>query len=201
MKTVQFDTFHNKYVFHNWLVEFSFICLRLFLEIGLKHEWTVYLVLSDVLCTVRCTLYFLFWKYKVHRTVHQYVGINIYSTGNKKRVQSTSESTFMYFRMYSVLSIVLCTFKCTLKGTRCTLNNVGKQDFTFSKNQKNTSIMHAHAFFCMSTSISTRVHTFPKVLTQILVNERPSSTIDTNHKSYLHKKNYKQQLQDFVVEG
>ena len=25
--------------------------------------------------------------------------------------------------------------------------------------------MHAHAFFCMSTSISTRVDTFPKVLT------------------------------------
>jgi hypothetical protein len=24
--------------------------------------------------------------------------------------------------------------------------------------------MHAHAFFCMSTSISTRVHTFTKVL-------------------------------------
>ena len=41
------------------------------------------------------------------------------------------------------------------------LNNVGKHDFTISKKQKNTLIMHAHVFFCMSTSISTRVHTFP----------------------------------------
>jgi hypothetical protein len=145
MKTVPFDTFHNNYVFHNCGWTFLF-CLSLFLEIGLKHAWTVYLVLSDVLCTFRCTLYFHCWKYKVHRLVHEYIGINICSTGNEKRVQSTSKSTFMYFQMYSVLSIVLCTFKCTLKGTRCMLNNVWKHNFTFSKNQKYTSIMHAHAF-------------------------------------------------------
>ena len=60
----------------------------------------------------------------------------MFSTGNRKRVQSTSESTFMYFRMYFVLSIVLCTFKCTLKSTRCTFDNVRKHDLTFSKNQK-----------------------------------------------------------------
>ena len=119
-----------------WLVEFSFFCLSLFLEIGLKHAWTVYLVLSDVLCTFGCTLYFHFWKYKVHRKVHHNVGIDIFSTGNWKRVQSTSESTFMYFRMYFVLSIVLCTFKCTLKSTRCTFDNVRKHDLTFSKNEK-----------------------------------------------------------------
>ena len=41
------------------------------------------------------------------------------------------------------------------------LNNVGKQDFTFSKKKY---INYACAcIFCMSTSISTRVHTFPKV--------------------------------------
>jgi hypothetical protein len=136
MKTVQFDTFHNNYVFHNWLVEFSFFCLSLFLEIRLKHAWPVYLVLSDVLCTFGCTLYFHFWKYKVLPKVHRCGGINIFSTGNRKRVQSTSESTFMYFRMYFVLSIVLCTFKCTLKSTRCTFDNVRKHDLTFSKNQK-----------------------------------------------------------------
>ena len=37
-------------------------------------------------------------------------------------------------------------------------------DFTFSKYQKNMSVMHAHAFFCMSTSICTRILTFPKGL-------------------------------------
>jgi hypothetical protein len=31
--------------------------------------WAVYLVLSDVLCTFGCTLYFHFWKFKVHRTL------------------------------------------------------------------------------------------------------------------------------------
>jgi hypothetical protein len=98
-------------------LNFPFFCLSLFLEIGLKHAWTVYLVLSDVLCTFGCTLYFHFWKYKVHRKVHHCVGINIFSTGNKKRVPSTSESTFMYFRIYFVLSIVRFTFKCTLKST------------------------------------------------------------------------------------
>ena len=127
MKTVQFDTFHNNYVFHNWLVEFSFFLFK-----PISRNWietcmnsVPYLVLSDVLCTFGCTLYFHFWKYKVHPKVHQLVGINMFSTGNRKRVQSTSESTFMYFRMYFVLSIVLCTFKCTLKSTRCTFDNVG----------------------------------------------------------------------------
>ena len=128
MKTVQFDTFHNNYVFQNWLVEFFFFCLSLFLEIGLKHAWTVYLVLSDVFCTFGCTLYFHFWKYKVHRKVQHYVGMNLFSMGNNKTVQSTSKSSFMYFRMYFVLLIVLRTFKCTLKSTRCTLDNVGKHD-------------------------------------------------------------------------
>ena len=150
---------------HNWLDELSFFCLCPFLGRGLQHEWAVYLVLSDVCCTFGCTLYFNFWKYKVHPKVHSDTGINMSSTGNHKRVQSTSESTFMYFWVYSVLLIVFCTFKCTLKGTRCTLNNVGKQDFAFSKNQKNTSIMHAHAFVFMRNSISTRVHIFPKVHT------------------------------------
>ena len=37
----------------------------LFFQIGLKHAWMVYLVLSYVLCTFGCTLYFHFWKYKV----------------------------------------------------------------------------------------------------------------------------------------
>ncbi len=135
MKKVQIDTFHNNEVFHSWLDEISFFCWSLFLEIGLKHAWTLYLVLSDVVCTAGCTLSFRFWKYKVHRKVHFYVGINSCSTGSKKRVHSTSESTFMYFCVYSVLLIVLYTFKCTLKGTRFLLNNVGKHDLTFSKNQ------------------------------------------------------------------
>jgi hypothetical protein len=38
--------------------------------------------------------------------------------------------------MYFVLSIVLCTFKCTLKSTRCTFDNVRKHDLIFSKNEK-----------------------------------------------------------------
>ena len=137
MKTVQIDTFHKmmKYVTIDWMK--CPFCLSLFLKIGLKHPWTLYLVLSDVLCTFGCTLYFHFWKYKVHRKVRFFVGIHSCSRGNKKRVQSTSESTYMYFRVYSVLSIVLCTFKCcSLKGTRCTLKNVGKHDSTFSKNKK-----------------------------------------------------------------
>ena len=161
MKTVQFDTFNNNYVFHNWLVEFSFFCLSLFLKTGLKHAWTVYLVLSDVLCTFGNTLYFHCWKYKVHRKVHHYVGINKFSMGNKKRVQSTPKSTFMYFRMYFVLSIVLCTFKCTLNSTECIFDNVRKHDLTFSKKLK-TFIMHMQ-IFCMSRSISSRLHAFPKV--------------------------------------
>ena len=135
MKTVQFDAFHNNCVLHDCGWTFLF-CLSLFLEIGLKHAQTMYLVLSDVLCTFGCTLYFLFWKCKVHMTVHHHVGFNMFSTGSKKRVQSTSESTCIYFWMYFVLSIVLCTFKCMLKSTRCSLDNVGKHDLTFSKNQK-----------------------------------------------------------------
>ena len=103
----------------------------------------MYFVLSDVLCTVGCTLYFQFWKYKVHPKVHDHEGINIFCTGNIKRVQSTFESTFLYIRMYSVLSIVLCTFtctlkstRCTLKSTRCTLKKCTKTWFNFLKNQK-----------------------------------------------------------------
>jgi hypothetical protein len=84
-------------------------------------------VLSGVLCTFGCTLYFHVRKYKVHPKVHQNVGINIFSTGSTKRVQSTSESIFMYCWLYSVLFLVLCTFKkstgCTLKSTRCTLKS------------------------------------------------------------------------------
>ncbi len=110
-------------------------CLSLILKNRLQHLCVVYFVLSDVLCTFRCTLYFHVWKYRVHPKVHEDVGINIFSTRNKKRVQSTLESTFMYFRMYCVLLIVLCTFKCTLKSTRCTLKTVGNQDWKFSKKQ------------------------------------------------------------------
>ena len=72
----------------------------------------------------------------------------------------------MYFCVYSVLLIVLYTFKCTLKGARFLLNNVGKHDLTFSKNLKMRLLCACICIFCMSTSISTRVHTFPKVLTQ-----------------------------------
>ena len=59
--------------------------------------------------------------------------------------------------MYYVLSNL---FKCTLKSTRCTLDNIGKHDLTFSKNQKR---LLCTCIFCLSTSISSRVHTFPKV--------------------------------------
>ena len=67
-----------------------------------------------------------------------------------------------------VLPDVIHPFNCTLyfqmyvKGYKMYIKiNLGKQDFTVSKNQKGALIMDAHAFFCMSTSIST---TFPKVL-------------------------------------
>ena len=171
MKKVQIDTFHNNEVFHSWLDEISFFCWSLFLEIGLKHSLTLYLVLSDVLCTFGCTLYFHFWKYKVHRKVHFYVGINSCSTGSKKGY------TVLYIRKYiHVLLRVLDTFdctlyfqKCTLKGTRFLLNNVGKHDLTFSKNLKMRLLCACICIFCMSTSISTRVHTFPKVLRLVLI--------------------------------
>ena len=158
MKTVQFDTFHNNYVFHycGWTF------LLLFKPISRNR---IEKCMNIVPCTFRCTLYlpmyFVLSLLKVQSTSdstslrrNQYLFYGKYKKGTK---YGTSKSKFMYFRMYSVLSIVLCTFKCMLKGTICTLTNVGKHDFTFSTNQNNTSIMHAHAFFCMITSISTTV--------------------------------------------
>jgi hypothetical protein len=62
MKTVQLDTFHNNYVFHNCLDELA-ILLSLFLEIGLKQAWTVYLVLSDYFISLLCTVTFESPKY------------------------------------------------------------------------------------------------------------------------------------------
>ena len=56
-----------------------------------------------------------------------------------------------YIQKY--ILIVLCTFKCTLKGTRCTLNNAGKHDFTFSKIKKCVNYA-CTCIYCMSTSIS-----------------------------------------------
>ena len=129
LKSKRFPT-HN-----NWLDELSFFCLCPFLGRELQHEWAVYLVLSNVRCTFACTLYFNFWKYKVHPKVHSDMGLDMFSTGNHKRVQSTSESTLMYFRVYSVLLIVLCTFKCTLKSSRCTLKQCMETWFNFLKNQ------------------------------------------------------------------
>jgi hypothetical protein len=120
---------------HKWLDELSFFCLCPFLGRGLQHAWAVYLVLSDLRCTFRYTLYFNFWKYKVNPKVQSDMGIDMSSTGNHKRVQSTSESIFMYFQVYSVLLIVLCTFKCTLKSLRCTLKQCTKTWLNFLKNQ------------------------------------------------------------------
>jgi hypothetical protein len=140
-----------------WIFHF---CLSLFLEIGLKHAWTVYLVLSDVLCTFGCTLYFHCWKYKVHRKVHHYVGINIFSTGNKKGYK-------VHLKYIYVLLDVLCTFDCTLyfqmyaKEYKMYVRQCKKTQFNFLKKWK-TFIMHMQ-IFCMSSSISSRVHAFPKV--------------------------------------
>jgi len=38
--------------------------------------------------------------------------------------------------------------------------------------------MHAHAFFVMSTNISTRVHTFPEVLYVTYVNDKNTTVQD-----------------------
>ena len=77
---------------------------------------------------------------------------------------------YMYVLLgYTVLLIVLGTFKCTLKGTRCTLNNVGKHNFLSQKIKKYVNYA-CICIVCMSTSISTRAHTFPKVLLHQLHN-------------------------------
>jgi hypothetical protein len=44
--------------------------------------------------------------------------------------------------------------------------------------------MHAHAFFCMSTSISTRVHTFPKVLQKTI----PATPSESYVESSVHRR-------------
>jgi hypothetical protein len=92
------------------LIGLAFLfCWSLILKNWLKHACVVYFVLLDVLCTFRCILHFHFWKYKVHPKVHWHVGINIFSTRNGKTGHSSSKSTFMYFWMYCVLLIVLCS--------------------------------------------------------------------------------------------
>ena len=118
----------------------SFFCLSLILKSRLKHSWTVFVVLLDLLCTFGCTLYFHFWEYKVHTKV-------IFSMGNGKRVHSTSKSTFMYFQMHYELSIVLCTFKCMLKSKRCMLKHCRKLRFNFLKQSMNAKVgMITHLF-------------------------------------------------------
>jgi hypothetical protein len=120
MKTVQSDTFHKNYVCHHRLDELS-----LFKPIS--RNW-IETCMNSVPSTFRCFLY-----------------IQMYFVVSLLKIQSTSEGTlirrkqesvsvpwgikkgtkyiqktFMYFGMYCVLSIVLCTFKYALKGT--TLN-------------------------------------------------------------------------------
>ena len=80
--------------------------------------------MHGVLYTFRCTLYF--WMYFVisHLKVQSTseganIGINMFPKGNEKRVQSISESTFMYFGMDVVLLDVLCRDfrECMYSGT------------------------------------------------------------------------------------
>jgi hypothetical protein len=137
------------------------------------HELFTSDVLSHVLCTFGCTLYFHVRKYKVHPKVHLNVGINIFSTGSTKIVQSTSESTSMYFWLYSVLYVVLCTFKnstgcmlkstrCTLTSTRCTLKSTHQKSeedmINFPKRFFSIAALHAAMAKYTSTSLTPRCH-------------------------------------------
>jgi hypothetical protein len=78
--------------------------------------------MCGALCTFGCTLYlrmyFVLSLLKVQSTPKgTLTRRNKYlSKGSGKKVHSTSKSTFMYFRMYCVLLIVLCTFICMLKS-------------------------------------------------------------------------------------
>jgi hypothetical protein len=112
----------------------------------MNFHFCLHQIESGVLCTFGCNLYlqvyFVLSFLEVQSTAkgtlthrNQY-----FSTGNGKRVHSTSKSTFMYFQMHYELSIVLCTFKCMLKSTRCMLKHCRKLQFNFLKKSMNTKI-------------------------------------------------------------
>ena len=97
------------------------------------HAWcTLYFWMYFVPWDVLCTFTFESTKY-TQRYIDMYG--SIFSTRNGNRVHSTSKRTFMYFWMYCVLLIVLCTSNECGRVQDVGYNIVENCDLTFAKNQ------------------------------------------------------------------